>query len=122
MEYAAKLEGHLKSADFFDVEVHPTASFEVISSEPSDAEGTTHNVKGNLTMKSITKEITFPANISFEGDQLTATGTFTIDRTQWDVQYGSESFFPDLIKKGKDKIISNDIELTLNLIGQVRVS
>ena len=121
-EGAAKLEGHLKSADFFDVAVHSTASFVITSSELSDADGATHNVTGKLTIKGITDEISFPATVTIEGDQVDASASFTIDRAQYDVQYGSEAFFPNLIKQGKDAIISDEIELTLNLSGQARAN
>ena len=56
-EYNAKLVGHLKSADFFDVEKFPTAKFEITS---VDEENEKVNVSGNLTIKETTKNITIP--------------------------------------------------------------
>lgn len=111
------LIGHLKSADFFDVANFPTATFEITGVKvQADASGATHQITGNLTIKGITKQITFPATVMFTGNDVNATATFTIDRSQWEVKYGSESFFPDLVK---DKLIKNEIELSLNLSGTV---
>lgn len=108
------LIGHLKSPDFFDVATFPTSTFEITSiAAVADQPGVTHNVTGNLTIKGITKSITFPANVTVAGNTLTAAATFTIDRSQWEVKYGSETFFLDL---AKDKLIKNEVELSLNLI------
>lgn len=104
-----KLVGHLKSADFFDVEKYPSAAFEVTGFE--EKEGKTM-LSGNLTMKEKKNNISFPVTVSTEGDSFTLTSeTFTIDRTKWDVQYGSKSIFKDL----KDNFINDDIELKVVL-------
>lgn len=114
MAKVGNLIGHLKSADFFDVANHPTATFEITSATPVTGQpGVTHQVTGNLTIKGITKQITIPANVAVAGNELTATAAFTIDRSQWDVKYGSETFFLDL---AKDKLIKNDIELGINVV------
>ena len=108
-----KLEGHLKSPDFFDVAAHPRATFLITGSTPAPAGGdATHNITGNLTMKGISKSITIPANVAVVENKLTAVSpSFVIDRTQWGIQYGSSS----IAGIAKDKIISNDIALVLNL-------
>lgn len=108
----AKLVGHLKSPDFFDVEKFPTSTFEVTNITKAEGEGATHNITGNLTMKDETKSITFPANVVMEDGQLRATAKFAIDRSQWNVKYGSESFFDNL----GDKAIKNEIQLELTLV------
>lgn len=106
----AKLVGHLKSADFFDVEKFPTATFEVTGLEES--EGKTM-LSGNLTLKEKTNNITFPVSVSNDGNTLMLTSeTFTIDRSKWDVKYGSKSFFDNL----GDKFINDDIELTVSVM------
>lgn len=103
----AKLVGHLKSADFFDVEKFPTATFEITGI--SESEGKTM-LSGNLTLKEKTNNITFPVNVSSEANSMTLTSeTFTIDRSKWDVKYGSKSFFDNL----GEKFINDDIELTV---------
>lgn len=108
-----KLVGHLKSPDFFDAAKYPTAVFEISSVEVvSGNANATHNITGNLTMKEITKSVTFPANVVIEGNMLMATTPeFIIDRSKWNVQYGSRSFFNDL----KDKFINDEIALKINL-------
>ena len=104
-----KLVGHLKSADFFDVEQFPTAAFEITGSEEKDGK---LMLSGNLTMKDKTNNITFPVTVSESGDQVTLTSeTFTIDRSKWDVRYGSKSFFDNL----GDKFINDDIELSISI-------
>lgn len=108
-EKNAKLVGHLKSADFFDVEKFPTATFEITGLEEN--EGKTM-LSGNLTLKEKTNNITFPVNISKENDTLSLSSeTFTIDRSKWDVKYGSKSFFDNL----GDKFINDDIEITVSV-------
>ncbi len=111
-----KLEGHLKSADFFDVANHPNAKFEITSTEPlAGVADATHKVKGNLTLKGVAKSIEFNAKIATAGDVVTASAPqFVIDRTQWGISYGStdkDSVADDL----KDKVISNDIGIALTI-------
>ena len=100
-----KLEGHLKSKDFFNVGANPTATFEITSA-------TGGNVTGNLTMMGVTKSVTFPASINV-GDQGVSVTTpdFTINRTDFGLKYGSASFFSDL----KDKAINDNIGLSIKL-------
>ena len=105
----ANLVGHLKNEDFFDAEKYPNAVFEVTGFETKDGQAM---LSGNFTMKEQKNNITIPVSMSTEGDMLTLTSeTFTIDRSKWNVKYGSESFFDNL----GDKVISNDIELKFNI-------
>ncbi len=108
-----KLEGHLKNADFFDVDKFPTSTFVITSATPATGvEDATHNITGNLTLKGVSKSITFPANVAVVDNKLTAVSpSFVIDRTQWGIEYGSGS----IVGLAKDKVISNDIALVLNL-------
>jgi polyisoprenoid-binding protein YceI len=106
-----KLVGHLQSADFFNVAEFPTSTFTIVSVTPATGEDVTHNITGNLTIKGITKSITIPANVVIMNDKLTAvTPKFTINRTNWDVKYGS-----GIIGTAQDKIIHDDISLNLEL-------
>ncbi|WP_378187047.1 YceI family protein [Aquimarina sp. W85] len=107
----AGLEGHLKGEGegkedhFFNVAEHPTASFEITGI--SEKEGKTM-IDGNLTIKGIKKNISFPATTSIEGDTMSLTSEeFTINRTEWNVNYGSKSVFEGL----GDKFINDDIKL-----------
>ncbi len=104
-----KLEGHLKSADFFDVEKYPSAAFEITGL--NDVEGKTM-LSGNLTLKDVKNNVTFPVSVVNENNTITLTSdTFTIDRTKWNVQYKSKSIFSDL----GDKFINDDIELKVTV-------
>ncbi|MDQ3022202.1 MAG: YceI family protein [Bacteroidota bacterium] len=108
----AKLTGHLKSDDFFSAEKFPLGKFDITSATSlSDGSGNNYLIKGNLTVKGITKEISFPANVNITDDKTTATADFKIDRTTWDIKYGSGKFFEKL----GDKMISDDINIKLNI-------
>lgn len=82
-----KLTGHLKSEDFFQVEKHPTATFEADRFEPTDSAGMTHLVTGNLTMLGTSKAVTFPAKISVAGNEVSADADFIINRKDWNILY-----------------------------------
>jgi polyisoprenoid-binding protein YceI len=110
-----KLGGHLRSADFFDAEKFPTATFEITSIKPGVDSATTkdlvmkdatHTISGNLTMKGITKGLTFPAKVSVTGTSVTTDANFNIDRTQWGVDVASL----------KDKLISNTVNIGLHIV------
>ena len=107
-----KLEGHLKSGDFFDVGNHPEGSFEIVAVEAvSGQEGITHNITGNLTLKGIAKSITIPASVKISENELVAsTPDFNINRTEWGVKYGS-----GLLGIAQDKIIKDEVGLQINL-------
>ncbi|WP_111683495.1 YceI family protein [Winogradskyella tangerina] len=106
----AKLTGHLTSADFFDVATYPQATFEVTGIETVDGKAM---LSGNLTMKDATNNIKIPVSTSIDGDNMTLTSeTFTIDRSKWNIKYGSKSFFDSL----GDNFINDDIELKVNLV------
>ncbi len=93
-EWKAKLEGHLKSPDFFDVEKYPTAAFAITKVEAFDStkstsilSGATHTISGNLTLKDSTKNISFPAIVAITENSLMAKADFNIDRTLWGMNY-----------------------------------
>ncbi len=113
---AGKLEGHLKSADFFEVEKFPTAQFQVVSVQPvTDVEGVTHNITGNLMLKGVNKSITVPANVSIEGDMVKATTPkFTINRMDWGIEYGNGG----IAGIAQDNIISDEVGLELNIVAK----
>jgi polyisoprenoid-binding protein YceI len=111
-EYKGKLEGHLKSEDFFSAEKHQYVTFKIKKSVEKDLEdGNTHMVTGDLTIKGITKEISFPARITMEEGTLKAYASFELDRTRWKIKYGSGSFFDDL----GDKTIYDDFQVKFNI-------
>lgn len=92
-----RLEGHLRSPDFFEVEAHPTAKFVSTKIEAgSDAPGMTHTVTGNLTIRGITKSVTFPAKVEVGNDAVRASTEFGIDRKDFGIVYPGKA--DDLIK------------------------
>ena len=108
-EMNGKLVGHLKSPDFFDVEQFTSAAFEVTGLE--DKDGKTW-LSGNLTLKDKKNNVTFPVTLnSIDGQYSITSEVFTIDRSKWDVKYGSKSFFDNL----GDKFINDDIELKISV-------
>lgn len=109
-ETNAKLLGHLKSADFFNVEKYPEAKLN-IKSIKSTKETDKYNLTADLTIKGITKQIKFPAVIKMSDNEILAKADFTIDRTKWDIRYNSGNFFKDL----GDKMILDDIVFSVNL-------
>ena len=82
-----KLAGHLKTDDFFDVEHHPKATFASTAITAGGAEGATHTVKGNLTLRGVTKEISFPATITVGEKDVTAKAKFSINRQDFGIKY-----------------------------------
>ena len=101
-ESKGKLAGHLTSPDFFDVETNKTASFEVGS-------GTADSLTGNLTMKGVTKAITIPYTMTAEENNASFSSSFSIDRTQWGVEYGSSSLINGLGDKAINDVIEFDV-------------
>ncbi len=103
-----KLENHLKNDDFFSVEKFKTANLAIVSVDGD-------NIKAKLTIKGITNEVTFPAKIVFGTDgTVTASADIKIDRTKFDIRYGSDSFFDNL----GDKAIDNNIIFKVILKGK----
>lgn len=104
----AKLVGHLKNTDFFNTEVHPTATFEVTGL--SETDGKTM-LSGNFTLKAIEHNITFPVTVTNDGNNMTLTSeTFSIDRTKWDIKFKSKTF-----GELGDKFIKDNIELKVTV-------
>ncbi len=98
----AKLTGHLKSPDFFSVENHPKSKLEITKVESKG--GDKYHIHGNLTIKDITEKVEIPATIKMEEGKLVAIGETEIDRTKYDIKYGSGKFFDDL----GDKMIDDN--------------
>ena len=100
----AKLVGHLSSEDFFAVDVYPISKFVITNVE--EVEGKLA-VTGNLQIKDVTKSITIPATVSTEnGVTVFTSETFNVDRSDFNVKYGSKSFFDDLQDKFIDDIMT----------------
>jgi len=110
---AAKLGGHLKSADFFDVENHNEAVFSITKVVSRGTPGA-YKVVGDLTVKGITAPVTLPiVQLNEEEDGVTTSEelTITIDRTAYNIKYGSGTFFGNL----GDKTIYDDFDLVVSI-------
>ncbi len=104
-EYKGKLEGHLKSDDFFGTDKHPTAKLVFTKVERSGKNS--YSVTGDLTIKGTTSPVSF--ELSVYGNK--ANATMKVDRTTYDIRYGSASFFDDL----QDKVIYDEFDLVADL-------
>lgn len=100
-----KLEGHLKDADFFGTNKFATSKV-VFKSVKAKTAGV-YTVTADLTIKNITKPVTFDLTVG----KNSATSTFKVDRTKYGIEYGSKSFFESI----GDKAIYDEFELTVNL-------
>ncbi len=109
-KYNAKLVGHLKSADFFDVEKFPNGKFQITKTESKDGKTL---IYGDLTLKDKTNPVSFLAEVKINENGLTLNSeTFKIDRSKFNIQYGSKSFFDDL----KDKFINDEMEISIEIV------
>ena len=113
-----KLERELKSALFFDAEQYPTATFAITGINAYRPDGNevllkdaTHTIQGNLTIKEVTKNVTFPAKIVLLKNQLTANANFNIDRTLWGMTYRAD-------KSLQDKLINSMVNIQFNITAQ----
>ena len=100
-----KLVGHLKGDDFFGVATFPTAELVITKVDGN-------NFSGNLTIKGITNPTSFTATASNDGKSTVYKGTITIDRSKYNVKYGSKSFFDNL----GDRVIYDEFTLDFNLV------
>ena len=104
-DYQQKLNGHLNGDDFFGTTKYPTAVLAFKKVVPK-GDGV-YTVTADLTIKDKTNPITF--DLAIKGN--TATTKFAVDRTKYDIKYGSGSFFDNL----GDKTISDNFDLTVSL-------
>lgn len=102
-----KLEGHLKSEDFFNTANYTTSTlvFKSIASEGNN----TYLINADLTIKGITNSIQF--NLIVESKNK-ATASLHINRTKYDIKYGSGSYFDDL----GDKTIYDEFKMDVVLV------
>ncbi len=105
-DWKTKLDGHLKSNDFFDTDKFNTATL-VFKKIAAKANGV-YTIAGDLTVKGITHPVTF--DLAVKGN--TASTKLVIDRTKYGIKYNSKSFFDSI----GDKAIYDDFELDINLV------
>jgi polyisoprenoid-binding protein YceI len=109
-EHSKMLEGHLKSDDFFGVVKYPVAKLVLTGSTPFDKGSGT--VTGTLTIKDITNPIEFKATLQKKDEGNWLFANITVDRTKYNIRYGSGSFFDNL----GDKTIYDDFKVKVNLL------
>ncbi len=106
------LTKHLKSADFFDVEKYNTSQLSIKSVVLNES-GKDYSVVADLTIKGITNPIEFNAEIfSINESTVQAIAEIVVDRTLWDVRYGSNKFFDNL----GDNVIDDNFKIELELL------
>ncbi|RXQ89884.1 YceI family protein [Ancylomarina salipaludis] len=117
-EWNKKLIGHLKSDDFFSTEKFPESNFKTtqfIKIQNAKSDEANYTVKGILSIKGISQEISFPAKIDWKDNELWVDASLSVDRTKWDIKYGSGSFFDDL----GDNMIHDKFEIKFQLVSRV---
>ncbi len=103
------LANHLKSADFFDAETFPTATYKITGLSESEGQS---NLVGDLTIKGITHEVSMPVTVVQSETSLVVKALTVLDRTMWDIRYGSDKFFDNL----KDNVIDDNFTVSFELI------
>jgi polyisoprenoid-binding protein YceI len=111
-EWAGKLKGHLENADFFDIEKHSTATF-VINKVVPGKEGKS-TISGDLTIKGITHPITFDSTNEMKDGKFAAFAELKVDRTLYDIKYGSGKFFEGL----GDKMINDEFIIKFKIAAE----
>jgi polyisoprenoid-binding protein YceI len=106
-EPKSSIEGHLSSDDFFGIKKYPTANLEIVNANKIKDSKNKYKVSAILEIKSIKNNIEFEVEI----DNGSAIVDIVIDRTKYNVKYGSGSFFDNL----GDKMIYDDFKLSVSL-------
>ncbi|MAX05710.1 MAG: lipid-binding protein [Flavobacteriales bacterium] len=104
------LVDHLKDEDFFHTAKFPLATIKIIRAETAGENS--YKILADLTIKGITHPIAFQAHVRINGKDLSARANIRIDRTKWDIRYGSGTFFEDL----GDKMILDEIKFNISLL------
>jgi polyisoprenoid-binding protein YceI len=100
-----KLDGHLKTDDFFAVDKHPSATFTSTEIKAGGEKGATHTITGNLEMRGVEKSVTFPATVKVDAKEVTAKAEFAINRKEWGIAYEGK----------KDDLIRDDVVIRLDI-------
>lgn len=113
-EWREKLEAHLRSEDFFDVTKFPTAKL-TIKKVMETNENNLLEILADITIKDITNEHTFLLNVKKSDKKIIYTGMLDIDRSMYDVRYGSSSFFQDLGDKAINDVFTLDAQVVIEI-------
>lgn len=105
-----RLVDHLKNDDFFSVHNHPVSTLKITKSVPK--EDNVFTFFGDLAIKGKSYPVEFDAEVLLKDDELKASGTIFIDRTNYDIRFRSLKFFPDI----GDRLIEDEFMLDFNLV------
>ncbi len=101
-----KLDGHLKAEDFFGVDKHPTSK--LVFTKVTDKGNDVYAVTADMTIKGITNAVSFELTVKDNS----ATTKLSVDRTKFDIKYGSKSFFDGI----GDRAINDEFDLEVKLV------
>lgn len=104
-DWKKNLEGHLKSDDFFAVDKFRYATLQLLNSSKYDDY---YLIDGNLTIKGITKRVSFKMYKNYENFKV----SMIFDRSDFNVKYGSGKFFENL----GDNMILDEVDLEIVLV------
>ena len=104
------LVGHLKAEDFFNTKKFPLAVIKI--TKAVKGKGNSYKIIADLTIKGITHPIAFDADVTITGLNFLAKASIKIDRTKWDIKYGSGTFIENL----GDKMILDEITFDIFLL------
>lgn len=104
-----KLVGHLKTPDFFDTANHPKATFTTTDVKKGADKWT---ITGNLTLRGITKSVTFPAKVNVSDAGVDVDADFAINRKDFDMKYAGKA----------DDLIRDDVAIKLTIRSKPRPS
>ena len=113
-----KLTGHLESSDFFSSNLFPTATFTIKSFAPianAKAGEPNYTVNGDLSVKGITHSLSFPATVTIADGKASAKAAIVVDRTKYNIRYGSNRFFDNL----GNKVIYDNFDVAVTIVGSV---
>ncbi len=106
-EMQTKLNGHLKTGDFFETDKYPTATFKITSLKKSKDKKYNYIITGNLTAKGKTSAVSFPAQIAVNNGVVTINSDkFSFDRQKFDIAYKSSM---------KDVVIKDDVDMQISI-------
>ncbi len=100
-----KLEGHLKSDDFFAIDKYPTATFTSTEIKAGGEKGATHTITGNLKLRGVEKSVSFPATVKVDAKEVTAKAEFAINRKDFGIAYEGK----------KDDLIRDEVVIKLDI-------
>ncbi len=109
---------HLRSADFFLVDKHPLATFELVSAEPIEQAapgGPNYEITGSLNLRGHTDELLFEAALGWNKESIGLQAHFDVDRVTWGSQYGSGKLFERL----GQNLVNDSVSISFQLVAPI---